>query len=216
MTKVKVHNLDGKIIGDLELSDSVFGLPANNDLVNQVYVAQRANQRQVLAHTKNRGERAGSGIKPWRQKGTGRARVGSVRTPIWRKGGVAFGPTKDRNFKKKVNQKMNAKAIATVLSGKLKDKEIIFIDKLEIKEKKTKKMSEALKKLKIQGRALMAFSEKEKSEMKYSRNIAKVSNILTSQLNVLEMIQNKYLILGQESAKYLDDKYKKEAKAKSE
>jgi len=211
--RVKLYNLDGKATEDLELSDSVFGLPANDELVHQVMVAQMANQRQVLAHTKNRGERAGSGKKPWRQKGTGRARVGSVRTPVWRKGGVAFGPTKDRNFKKKINQKMNAKAITTVLSGKLQDKEIIFIDNLEIKDKKTKQVAQALKKLKIQGRALIAFSEKEKGEMRCSRNISKVKNILTSQLNVLEMLKNKYLVLSRESAKYLEGKYGQKAKA---
>src|SRR4030042_3579155 len=98
--KAAVHNLAGKKIKDIELSDSVFSLPENDTLLHQVFVAQYANRRQVLAHAKDRAERAGSGKKPWRQKGTGRARVGSVRSPIWRKGGVIFGPTKDRNFKK--------------------------------------------------------------------------------------------------------------------
>ena len=111
MAKVSVYNLEGKKVEDIEVSETVFGLPKNDDLVHQVYVSQLANGRQVLAHTKTRGERSGSGIKPWRQKGTGRARVGSLRTPTWRGGGVAFGPRKDRNFTKKINKKMNALAI---------------------------------------------------------------------------------------------------------
>ena len=209
MAKVSVYNLKGEITGELKLDDSIFGLPANNELVNQVYVALRANHRQVLAHTKTRGDRAGSGIKPWRQKGTGRARVGSVRTPVWRKGGIAFGPRKDRNFTKKVNRKMNAKAIATVISGKLKDHELIVIDKLDFKDKKTKQMSAALKNLKLKGKILMIFSDSEKSLMLLSRNLKSVSNILTNKLNVLEMLNSKNLVLSQESIKYLEAKYKK-------
>src|SRR3989339_2196997 len=118
--KIEVYNLAGKKIEDIEASDAVFGLPGNDELLHQVYVAISANQRQVLAHTKTRGERAGSGKKPWRQKGTGRARVGSVRTPVWKKGGVVFGPRKDRNFSQKINQKMKAQAIRMVLAEKLK------------------------------------------------------------------------------------------------
>src|SRR4030065_2872540 len=105
MANAKVHNLEGKKTEELKLADSVFGLPDNDDLVHQVYVALMGNKRQVSADTKTRGERAGSGIKPWRQEGTGRARVGSVRTPVWKKGGVAFGPRNDRNFSQKVNKK---------------------------------------------------------------------------------------------------------------
>jgi len=207
MATVKVYNLEGKKVEDIELSDSVFGLPANDDLVHQVYVSLMGNKRQALAHTKNRGERAGSGIKPWRQKGTGRARVGSLRTPTWRGGGIAFGPTKDRNFKKKINKKMNAKAIAMVLSGKLRDKEIIVLDKLELANKKTKEMAAVLKKFKLKGSALLSFGGKEKDLMRLSRNLVKVKNIATDQLNVLEMLDNKNLIMSKESIKYLEKKY---------
>lgn len=209
MATVKVYNLEGKETEELKVSDSVFGLPANNDLVHQVYVSLSANKRQVLAHTKNRGERAGSGIKPWRQKGTGRARVGSVRTPTWRGGGVAFGPTKDRNFKKKINKKMNARAIAVVLSGKLKDGEITVLDKLELAGQKTKEMAAALKKFKLKGTVLLSFGGKEKELMRLSRNLPKVKNIATGQLNVLAMLDNKNLIMSKESIKYLEKKYEK-------
>jgi large subunit ribosomal protein L4 len=191
----------------LDLSDEVFAVPLKADLVHQVATAISDNMRQVLAHTKTRGERAGSGRKPWKQKGTGRARVGSVRTPVWKKGGVAFGPRSDRNFKKKVNSKMNAKAIAMVLSGKIKDNELVVVDNLEVKDKKTKEMAKALVNLKIKGKALIAFSQKEKDTRVASRSISKVENILTAQLNVLDMLSSKYLVMSKESVKYLEGKY---------
>ena len=195
-------------IEEIEVSDSVFGLPKNDDLVHQIVVAMDANKRQVLADTKTRGERAGSGIKPWKQKGTGRARVGSRRTPLWKKGGVVFGPSNDRNYKQKINKKMNQKAIATVLSGKLKDLEIFVIDKLNFTEKKTKEVAKMLLNFKIKGKTLMAFSNEEKEFRLVSRNLAKVENILTPQLNVLEMLRNKNLLLSKESIMFLDEKYK--------
>ena len=207
MAKIKLYNLGGEEVKEVELADAVFGLPKNDDLVHQVFVALYANQRQVLAHTKNRGERAGSGIKPWRQKGTGRARVGSVRTPTWRGGGIAFGPNKERNFKKKINKKMNAKAISTVLSEKLRDGELIVLDKLELKEKKTKEVAKALTNLKVKGSILIGFSAPERDLRMYSRNVEKVSNILVEKLNVLDMLNNKNLILSHDSIKYLENKY---------
>lgn len=208
MAKIKVYNLEGKEIEEISVCDSVFGLPKNDDLVHQVVVAMDANKRQVLADTKTRGERAGSGIKPWKQKGTGRARVGSRRTPLWKKGGVVFGPTSDRNYKQKINKKMNQKAIATVLSGKLKDQEIFVIDKLSFTEKKTKEVAKMLLNFKIKGKTLMAFSSAEKEFRLVSRNLAKVENILTPQLNVLEMLRNKNLLLSKESVMFLEEKYK--------
>jgi large subunit ribosomal protein L4 len=207
MPKISVYNLEGIKVEDLALSDTVFGLPQNDDLVHQVMVSLSANKRQVLADTKNRGERSGSGVKPWAQKGTGRARVGSLRTPTWRGGGVAFGPTSDRNFKKKINKKMNTKAIAIVLSGKVKDGEMFIISKLELAEKKTKQMAVALKKLDIKGRMLIAFADGEKELMLTTRNLPKVQNISVKQLNVLDMLNNKNLVLSKESAKFLEAKY---------
>lgn len=209
MVKIAVYNLDGKKIEELELSASVFGLSGSDDLVHQVYVAHSSNQRSVIAHTKNRGERAGSGVKPWKQKGTGRARVGSVRNPLWKKGGVAFGPRNDRNFSKKVNKKMNAKAIALVLSGKAKDNEIRVVDRMELTEKKTKSIAKALSNLKLTGKTLIAFSDKEKDFRMFSRNISKVTNILSNQLNVYDMLNNKNLLMSKDSIKYLEEKYKK-------
>lgn len=209
MAKIKVYNLEGKSSGEMELSDAIFALPGNDELLQQVSVALLANRRQVLAHAKTRGERAGSGIKPWRQKGTGRARVGSVRTPLWRKGGIIFGPTKDRNFKKKINQKMKSKALALALSGKLAEKEIILIENFFLAEKKTKKMAKALKNLKLQGSCLLVFSQKEKESRRFSRNLVKVTNALSNQVNVLNILNNKNIIFSEESVKELEERFKK-------
>lgn len=208
MAKLKVYNLEGKEVEKMDVSDSVFGLKKNDDLVHQVYVAILANQRKVLAHTKTRGERAGSGIKPWRQKGTGRARVGSVRTPIWRKGGIVFGPRNDRNFTKKINKKMNTKAITLVLSGKTTDNEIIVVDNMNFPQKKTKEMAKALKNLKITGKTLIAFSEGEKGIKIISRNLERIVNIMVNQLNVADMLKNKNILMSKESVKFLENKYK--------
>ncbi len=205
--KVAIQNLEGKKVGDIELAESVFGLPKNDNLVHQVYVSMASNQRRPLAHTKTRGERAGSGVKPWRQKGTGRARVGSVRTPVWRGGGIIFGPRKERNFKKKINKKMRALATATVLSGKLRDGELKIIDSIKLLENKTRQMATTLKNLKLKGNILMVFSEKEREWMRSSRNISQVSNVPVNQLNVLLMLNNKNLILSRDSAGYLERKY---------
>lgn len=206
--KIAIQNQEGKQIEEIEVSEAVFGVPRNDELVHQVMVAISSNNRQVIADTKTRGERAGSGIKPWKQKGTGRARVGSVRTPLWKKGGVVFGPNNDRNFKKKINKKMNQKAITIVLSAKLKDGEIIVVDKFEFKNKKTKEVAKTVSGLKIKGKTLMAFSDNEKDLRAASRNIEKMENILTSQLNVLDMLSNKNLLLTKESIMYLNEKYK--------
>jgi large subunit ribosomal protein L4 len=216
MAKIAVYNIEGKEVEQLDLDDSVFGLPANDDLVHQVAVTIAGNRRQVLAHTKTRGDRAGSGIKPWRQKGTGRARVGSVRTPVWKKGGVAFGPRSDRNYKAKINKKMNAKAIATVLSGKLRDGEIKILDSITVSENKTKKMAEMVKNMKINGRVLVSFSQNEKDLKMFSRNISHVENILTAELNVFDMLNNKNLLMSKESVAYLTEKYHNSKADKSE
>jgi large subunit ribosomal protein L4 len=205
--KAKIYNLKGETVGDIELKDSVFNLPANDGLVHQVYTAISSNRRQVLAHTKNRGDRAGSGIKPWKQKGTGRARVGSVRTPTWRKGGVAFGPRNDRNFKKKINQKMNAKAITIALSGKIREEDLTILDNFQMDDMKTKTMAHALKALKIEKSALVVFDSAEKDLRRYSRNITKVTNSLVSQLNVFDILNCRKLVMTKNSVVYLETKY---------
>lgn len=208
MIKFPVHNLEGKKIKDIELSDSVFAVPKNDALLHQVYVSQYANRRQVVAHTKDRAERAGSGRKPWRQKGTGRARVGSVRSPIWRKGGIIFGPTKDRNFKKDIPKKMNRKALTVTLSGKAGDKEIIIVDSLKIKEPKTKLIKQTIDNLKLKGSVLFGFSRDERPTKRAVRNLQRVDNIDVENLNVFDILNHKYLVMSEEGIKFLESKYK--------
>ncbi len=189
--KYPVYNLKGDKVKDIELPEKIFGVERNDALLHQIYVSQYANRRQIVAHTKDRAERAGSGRKPWRQKGTGRARVGSVRSPIWRKGGVIFGPTKDRNFKKDIPKKMNRKALQIVLSGKIKDKEIAIVDSLKVKEVKTKLMKQAIGALKLKGSVLFGFSKDEWLTRRAVRNLPKVDSIDAENLNVFDILNNK-------------------------
>src|SRR5680860_164229 len=136
--KIKVYNQVAEPVKDLELSANIFGVDASQELLHQAMVAQMANSSQVLAHTKDRSEVSGGGKKPWKQKGTGRARAGSSRSPIWIGGGVTFGPTKDRNFSKKMNKKMRQKAVMMALSDKVAQSSLVVIDTLKMKEFKTK------------------------------------------------------------------------------
>ncbi|KKP84742.1 MAG: 50S ribosomal protein L4 [Candidatus Moranbacteria bacterium GW2011_GWF2_35_54] len=196
--KTIVYNFEGKKVKDIELSEAVFNVPLNTELLHEVY---------VIAHTKGRGEVAGSGKKPWKQKGTGRARVGSVRSPIWRGGGIVFGPTKDRNFKKKINKKANAKAILMALSEKLRSEKLIIVDKVEAMNKKTRDIASGLNSLKLRGSILINLSEAEKDTYLYSRNIKNVKCIPVNNLNVLDILNHKSVVLSEESVKYLEKKY---------
>lgn len=207
MMKTIVYNFEGKKVKDIELSESVFNVPLNTELLHEVYVSMDANQRVAIAHTKGRGEVAGSGRKPWKQKGTGKARVGSVRSPIWRGGGIVFGPTKDRNFKKKINKKANAKAILMAISEKLRSEKLIVVDKMEAVNKKTKDIASGLKLLNLKGSILVNLSEEEKDTYLYSRNIKNVKCIPVNNLNVLDILNHKSLVLSEESVKYLEKKY---------
>ncbi|MFC1645123.1 50S ribosomal protein L4 [Patescibacteria group bacterium] len=210
MSKVKVYNFKGEELKDIKLSEDIFGVKSNNDLVHQVYVALMANQRQSNAHTKNRAERTGSGRKPWKQKGTGRARTGSVKNPIWRKGGVIFGPTNERNYTKKINKKVNTIAIKTVLSEKARSESIVIFDKIESKNVKTKDIANALNKVGVLGGStLLVLDKDEKDAFMYSRNIEKVNVVPADSLNVMDMLNNKSLVLSEGSIKHLEDKYKK-------
>lgn len=136
--KASVYNTKGAPVGEVELPESVFGLKRNDSLVKQVVVGMQSNARPSVAHTKGRGEVRGGGRKPWKQKGTGRARHGSIRSPIWRGGGTTHGPLSEKNYNKKINKKMRSKALAVVLSQKLKDNEILFVDAISLEKPQTK------------------------------------------------------------------------------
>src|SRR3989344_3586409 len=143
--ELPLYNQNAEQVGAVNLADDVFGLPMNKDLLYQVTTSQMSNQRQGIAHAKGRGEVRGGGKKPWRQKGTGRARHASIRSPIWRGGGVTGGPTKERNFKKSINKKMLQKALKVALSSKLREGELFVIDSFNINQPKTKEVAGIMK-----------------------------------------------------------------------
>jgi large subunit ribosomal protein L4 len=205
-----IYNLDGEKVGKAELPSGIFGLKFNPDLVWQVVVSQMANKRKTIAHTKTRAEVSGGGRKPWPQKGLGRARHGSIRSPLWRHGGIVFGPRKERVFKKKIPKKMKRKALFMVLSQKLKDGEIILVKELKIEKPKTKIFFNILKKLPLKKlSALIALPKVDRNLVLASRNIPKVKTILAKDLNCLDLLSFKYLILPVDSIKVVEKTFLK-------
>ncbi len=207
MLKTKLYNLEGKEIGQIELSERIFGVELNDDLVHQALVAQMSNARRAIADTKSRGEVRGGGRKPWRQKGTGRARHGSIRSPIWKGGGVVFGPTSERNFSKKINKKMKRRALFMVLSSKLRDNELVVVDNLKLGEVSTKKMKEILNSLPLKGRILISLAEKDENVFRSARNIPGVSMIASDSLNVADLLKNRTLVINKEGIRKIEETY---------
>jgi len=208
--KTPVYNQEGKEVGTILLPKEIFDVKTNLDLIHQVVIAQASNRRKIIAHTKDRAEVRGGGKKPWRQKGTGRARAGSIRSPLWRGGGVTFGPRKDRVFKKKIPKKMKRKALFMALSEKVKSNLLIILDKLIIEKPKTKPMTEIFKKLPIKkGKSLIALPEMNKNIILASRNIPGVKTIQTKDLNCLDLLSFKYLIMPKEAIKTIKETFLK-------
>ncbi len=208
MSKVTVKNIAGADVKELSLKESVFNLPSNDALLHQVYVALTANKRVAIAHTKDRGERSGSGIKPWRQKGTGRARAGATRSPLWRKGGVTFGPTKDRNFSKNTTAKMRQKAVMIALSEKIRAGKLVVLDALSYGEKRTKLFAETLRVLGVNGKSLtFALSNEELSFALMSRNIPKTEHTLAVNLNVAQLLDHEYVLLTEAGVQVLEKRF---------
>ena len=215
---IKVYNSSAEAVKDLVLAASIFGVKPSNELLHQALVASQANSRQVLAHTKIRSEVSGSGKKPWKQKGTGRARAGSSRSPIWIGGGVTFGPRKDRNFKLKINQRMKQKALFMALSDKVGSKALVVLDKLSFSEYKTKKfaaMLSALEKkvLNNERRDILIVNDIKDQKTTYSgRNLKGVKMINLSNINLLDVLNYKNLLLTENAVKILTERYNKEKK----
>lgn len=203
--ETKVYNQKGEAVGTVELPKSVFEVKNNPDLMYQVATTQAANRRQGNAHTKTRGEVSGGGKKPWRQKGTGRARAGSNRSPIWRKGGTVFGPNHDKVFGGKINIKMRRAALRMALSAKVGSDSLVVIDTIKPAEPKTKIVAAAIANLKKniatfkKGTVLIAIPKFEAETVKAARNLAGVRTLEASKLNVFEILNSKYLILPKES-----------------
>ena len=231
--KIKIYNEKAEAVGEMNLAPGVFAVKPNESLIHQAAVTQQANERQVLAHTKDRSEVRGGGRKPWRQKGTGRARAGSIRSPLWIGGGVTFGPTKERNFKKKINKKMKQKAIFMVLSDRLAAKSLAVLDRLEMEKFRTKKFDEILKNIEDKvlkvfekkaendkqnkeekkarklKRSILVVNDKKDERVKYSgRNLSGVKIINLDNINIVDLLKYRNLILTKAGVEKLMERYK--------
>jgi large subunit ribosomal protein L4 len=201
-----IYDKKGKAVGKISLPENIFGLGWNADLVHQVFTSQQSNARANTAKTKDRSEVSGTGKKPWKQKGTGRARHGSKRSPIWVKGGVAHGPNPERNYKKKINKKMNAAALFTLLSEKLRKGQILFVDNITPAEMKTKEASKIMNALgdvagfeRLKGSkkivAHVAMDKRDESVLKSYNNIPFVEVDELRNLNVTDVLNRRYLLI---------------------
>jgi large subunit ribosomal protein L4 len=198
--ELAVFNQEGKEVEKIKLPTNIFGLKLNPDLVKQAYEAQMSQARIPYAHSKDRGEVRGGGRKPWRQKGTGRARHGSSRSPIWRGGGATFGPRKERIFAKNINKKMRRAALLMVLSGKARDNEIVVLDDLKLEQPKTKLMAQMIKNLgsvksDLGKGALVVMSAKDENIIRAARNIQKFLTIGAQNLNVVDLLNHRYILM---------------------
>ncbi|NMB92219.1 MAG: 50S ribosomal protein L4 [Parcubacteria group bacterium] len=206
--KATLYNSKGEMLEQKDLSQDIFGLALNKDLIYQVYCSLLANQRKPIAYTKDRAEVRGGGKKPWAQKGTGRARHGSIRSPLWKGGGVVFGPRlKNYNLKKKINRKAKQQSLKMIFGQKAKDQEIKLIEKFEFKEGKTKEAYNLLKKIfgkDIRKKILIMLDHKEKNLKIKFRNIPSVEIIDASDVNILHLLNNKFVLLSQEAMANLE------------
>ena len=206
MPKIDVYDINGKKVKELELNEAVFGIEPNEAVVHSVLVNFLANQRQGTQNTKTRSEVSGGGKKPWRQKGTGRARQGSIRAPQWIKGGIALGP-KPRSYKYTVNKKERQLAVKSVLSSKVLENELVVVDSLPLKEIKTKEMVKALSNLKVEGKALVMLPEKNEKVQKSARNIKGVKTTLVETINVYDLLKYNKLVVTEDTVKKLEEVY---------
>lgn len=207
--KVNVLDIKAKKVGELELNESVFGVPYNEPLIHQVVVAQLANKRQGTKSTLTRTEVRGGGKKPWRQKGTGRARQGSIRSPQWTGGGVVFAP-KPRDFSQKINKKMKVAATLSALSAKVSDNDFIVLDKLALDEAKTKYVAQMLKAMEIDKKVLIVVADGDEAVKRACANIQNVTLINADLINVYDLAANTKCIFTVDAVNKVEEAYKNE------
>ena len=206
MPSIDVYNVEGKKVKSVDLKEEIFGIEPNEAVVHSVLINFLANQRQGTQSTKTRSEVSGGGRKPWRQKGTGRARQGSIRAPQWIKGGIALGP-KPRSYKYTVNKKERRLAVLSCLSSKVLENELTVVDTLEMKEIKTKEMAKVLTNLKVEGKTLILLAEKNENIQKSARNIEGVKTTLVNTINVYDLLKYKNLVITLDTVKKLEEVY---------
>ncbi|EKD49542.1 MAG: 50S ribosomal protein L4 [uncultured bacterium] len=209
--KIQTYNIKGEKSGSFELNPDIFGVKPKQSLIYQALSVQVANARRPIAHTKIRSEVRGGGRKPWRQKGTGRARAGSTRSPIWKGGGIVFGPRNTKIFEKKINKKAKRKALFMVLTSKVFDKQMIVLDKLEMTEIKTKEFAKILKKLSLtEKRTLLVIPAKENAKVaKSARNIPFVKVIRANSLNVKDLLDYEFILFPKSSVEIIEKTFLK-------
>lgn len=200
MPEVMLFNQDGSEAGNIELESSVFGIEPNNHVIHEVVVMQRAAKRQGTHAVKNRSAVRGGGRKPWRQKGTGRARQGSIRSPQWVGGGVVFGPTTERNYQYKLPKKVRRLALKSALSSKVKNDNIIVLNDLQFEAPKTKDMVNVLAGLSVNDKALIVTSDKNENVIRSANNLQKVKVITVKEVNVLDLMSYDKLIITKDAA----------------
>ena len=206
MPKVNVYNMQGEIVEQIELSENIFGIEINEHVVYEVVKNQLANKRQGTQSTKTRGEVRGGGRKPWKQKGTGRARAGSTNSPIFVGGGIAFGP-KPRDYSYKVPKKVRRLALKSVLTSKVQENEIIVIDHLDFNSPKTKDMVNLLAKLNADKKALIVMDEKNINVIKSSKNIPHVETALVNTMNVYDILKYNSFIITKDAVRKVEEVY---------
>ncbi len=210
MATVKLYNQQGTVVGDLALDASLFEVAPDTALVHEATIAQTANARQAIAHTKGRGEVAGTGKKPWKQKGTGRARHGSRRSPIWVGGGITFGPTSSRNFSVKMNRKARRKALAMVLTDKVASEQFVAVDSLKLAEAKTKTFASILKALPAVGKKTIVILEPDNaSTARAARNLPRVSAISAASVNVVDLLAHDRVVASKEAIEAMTKTFKR-------
>jgi large subunit ribosomal protein L4 len=205
MASVSVYNMEGAQVDTIELSDSIFAVPVNEHLVHLAVVAQLANKRQGTQSAKTRGEVRGGGRKPWRQKGTGHARQGSIRAPQWKGGGVVFAP-KPRDYSKKMNKKEKRAALKSVLSAKVAENKFIVLDQLTLPEIKTKQMKAVLDNLKVT-KALIVTKENDQVVIKSANNLPAVKTATTGTINVYDILKYDTMVVTREAVAAIEEVY---------
>lgn len=198
MPKVALYNVQGSQVGEIELNDEVFGVEPNESVVHEAVVMQMASWRQGTHCTKSRGEVRGGGRKPWKQKGTGRARVGTIRSPLWRGGAIVFGP-KPRSYKYSIPRKKRRLALKSVLSSKVLDNDIIVLDSLNFDAPKTKEMVKVLDALKVDKKALIVTADVNENVMRSARNIQGMTPVAASNINVYDLLNHNKLIITKDA-----------------
>ena len=205
MPKLDLYDVNGKVVGNVELKDEVFNTEINTDVMYLAVESYLANQRQGTQSTKTRAEVRGGGVKPWRQKGTGRARQGSIRAPQWIKGGIALGP-KPRSYKYAIPKKMRQLALKSVLTSKVQEGNMIVLDKIELNEIKTKNMVAVLNNLNV-NKALIMLEDKNLNVQASARNIENVKTTLVNTINVFDLLKYDSLVVTKEAVKKLEEVY---------